>query len=46
MYLFNFINNYNLTKVRYKNEEQSLMLPFEMYHSDKSLLLYLLNEII
>ena len=45
MYLFNFINNYTPDELRKRNEDKNLLLPFENYHNDKDLLIYLFNEI-
>ena len=45
MYLFNFINNYKPDELRKRNEDKNLLLPFENYHNDKDLLIYLFNEI-
>jgi hypothetical protein len=44
LHLFQFINNQHPDELRRRNED--VMLPFERYTDDKSLLLYLLNEII
>ena len=45
-YLLELINKHTPSELRTKNERHNLMLPFEQYSTDKTLLLYILREII
>ena len=45
-YLLELINKHTASELRARNEQHDLMLPFERYHTNKALLLYLLHEII